>query len=210
MSEATQTSKSKTEYTPVVMTDGRTVQFPGKRKMLKERLIERGAGEEVEKVGVRFDFRNGNTFSAYIPEAHLYESAAHGYAQMLGDCVAGLRNEDGTPAGEDDMQLEIEGLHERLSAPGANWNEVSEGGGFGGASVLMKALMEWSGMAVEQVKEFLKGKTQAEKLALRDKADKPGKTQLTIKQIVERLEAEKKSKAAAVDTDALLAGLLTA
>lgn len=108
------------------------------------------------------------------------------------------------------MYLEIEGLHERLSAAGSNWNEVREGGGFGGASVLMKALMEWSGQTADQVKTFLSTKSQVEKLALRDSASRPGKTQLTIKQIVERLEQEKKSKAQAVDTDALLAGLPTA
>lgn len=212
MSEATQEGKKKTEYTPIQMTDGRTVEFAGKRKMLKDRLIERNAEGKVEKVGVRFDFRNGNTFTAWVPEAHIFEAAAHGYAQKLGDNVAGLKNEDGSPASEDDMQLEIEGLHERLAQEGANWNEVREGGGFGGASILMKALIAYTAdtdrpQSPEQVKEFLSKKSALEKMALRDKPSRPNKAGKTIQDIIAVLEKEKKSKVSSVDTDAMMAEL---
>ena len=200
MAEAT---AAKAEIEKVKMQDGREVGFAGKRRMLKEVVIE------GSRVGVRFDFRSGNVLMAWVPDVLALYSAGHGYAQKLGDNVAGLKNEDGSAASEDDMQLEIEGLHERLqkAVTADDWNAVREGGGFGGASVLMKALIEWSGQTADQVKEFLKGKTQVEKMALRDESNRKGKSGITIKEIVVRLEAEKKSKAAAVDTGALLAGL---
>jgi hypothetical protein len=68
-----------------------------------------------------------------------------------------------------------------------------------GTSVLLRALMEYSNRTVDQVKEFLKGKTQTEKLALRNSAK--------IKPIVDKLEAEKLAKNAKVDTTALLGEL---
>lgn len=202
MAEAQAAIKAKTEYVKVTMEDGREVDFPLKRKMLKTPLVEDG------RVGQRFDFKNGLTRTFWVPEKHVARAAAHGYGQKLGDSVAGLKNEDGTPADEEDMCLEIESLHERLAAPGADWNEVSEGGGFGGASVLMKALVEWSGQTIEQVKAFLGGKSAKEKLALRDESTVAGKSGKTIKGIVEELEAAKKAKAKeGIDTKAILAGL---
>ena len=51
----------------------------------------------------------------------------------------------------------------------------------------------------EQIKQFLNGKSQAEKVALRNNPK--------IKPIVERIEAEKASKKANVDTDAMLGEL---
>lgn len=203
MSEA-QAAKKEREVQVVTMSDGRAVEFAGKRRMLKDAVIT------GDKVGVRFDFRNGVTETFYVPEHLLAKAAAHGYAQKLGDSVAGMKNEDGSPASEEDMYMEVESLAGRLGAPGSDWNQVSEGGGFGGASVLMKALIEWSGQTPEQVKTFLGTKSAAEKMALRDAAGRPGKTGLSIKQIVERLESEKKSKAAAIDTEALLEGLPSA
>ena len=95
------------------------------------------------------------------------------------------------------MTLDVDALHERLQS--GDWTTKREGGGMGGTSVLMKALMELSGKTVEQVKAFLTGKSQAEKMALRSSSQ--------LKSIVDRLEAEKMSKAAKVDTAALLAEL---
>lgn len=204
MSEATaaSTTKGKTEYIKVHMEDGRDVDFPVKRRMLKSPLIEN------DKLGVRIDWQNGLTRTFWIPEHQLKAAAVHGYSQKLGDSVAGPDPETKERRDEDDMCLEIEGLHERLVAPGADWNMVSEGGGFSGASVLMKALIEWSGQTAEQVKEFLKTKAPKEKLALRDESTAVGKTGITIKAIVDRLEAEKKAKAKeGVDVKAVLAGL---
>ncbi|MGH9438463.1 MAG: hypothetical protein ACRD22_11355, partial [Terriglobia bacterium] len=75
-----------------------------------------------------------------------------------------------------------------------------EAGGMAGTSVLLKAMVEFAQgrKTIEQVKEYLSTKTQAEKLALRNSPK--------LKPIVERLEAEKVAKGAKIDTDALLAG----
>lgn len=69
-----------------------------------------------------------------------------------------------------------------------------------GTSVLIRALCELYKQPVANIKAFLKDKTQAEKLALRNNP--------AVKPVVERLEAEKNAKAGSkVDSDALLAGL---
>ena len=58
----------------VAMSDGRNVEFAGKRRMLKESFFnEDGSIKEV-----RFDFRNGNSVS-FVPSPELlYRFAAHG------------------------------------------------------------------------------------------------------------------------------------
>lgn len=168
----------------VKLRDGREVEFAGKRKMLKDVVVD------GTKVAVRFDFRNGETLLIPVPDQHLLYSAGHGYAQKLGDQCAGLEDVD-------DMVLEVDDLAKRLAD--GPWVAQREGGGFGGTSVLLRALVELTGKTVDQVKEFLSAKSQAEKMALRASAK--------VKPIVERLEAEKASKGAKVDTDALLAQL---
>ena len=170
--------------TTISLRDGRKVDFAGKRKMLKDIIVD------GSKVSVRFDFRNGETLLIPIPDQHLLYSAGHGYAQKLGDQCAGLEDVD-------DMVLEVDDLATRLAS--GPWTMQREGGGFGGTSVLLRALVELTSKTVEQVKEFLSGKSQAEKMALRASA--------RVKPIVDRLEAEKASKGAKVDTDALLAQL---
>lgn len=213
MSEATVVEgKKKTEYTPIVMSDGRTVEFAGKRKMLKDPIIEKDGAGAVTKVGVRFDFRNGNTMMSWIPDHKLFESAAHGWGQKLGDTVAGMKNEDGTPADVDDIQMEVEGLNERLQTDGSDWNVVKEGGGFGGGSILLKALIEYSANAekpqtAEHIRDWLKTKDASQKMALRDKPSRPNKAGVTLQDIIAKLEAAKKSKVSAVDTEALMAEL---
>lgn len=217
MSEAQEAgSKKKTEYFPVTMEDGSVFEFAGKRKMEKERIIERDGSGAVTKLGVKFRFRHGGIVTSWIPDSMIADAATHGWAQKLGDTVAGLKDEHTKePAGPDDMQVEVEGLHERLSAPGANWNEVREGGGFGGASILMKALILYTAdtdapRSPEQVKDFLKKKSATEKMALRDKPSRANKAGKTLQDIIAVLEAEKKSKVSEVDTDALMGELATA
>ena len=175
----------------VQMEDGRTVSFAGKRKMLKEIIVH---GSEV---GVRFDFRSGNTRTFKVPSQHMLYSAGHGYAQKLGDTVAGLKDEHGNPADEDDMLLEVEGLHEKLVA--GDWNSVRSGGGFAGLSVLAKALMELTGKDAAAIKDFLSKRSMAEKQALRS-SDK-------LSPIIVRLEANKIKKASKVDTETLLSSI---
>ena len=174
-------TKEKSPVETVTMSDGRQVDFVGKRKLLKESIVD------GHKVSVRLDFRNGETRLFHIHQDLLYQFAAHGAEQKLGDETAGTDDVD-------DMVLAIDELIERLNR--GEWNTRREGTGFAGTSVLLRALVEASGKSVEQIKAFLTGKSQADKLALRNSPK--------IKPIVERLEAEKVSKAAKVDTASLL------
>jgi hypothetical protein len=178
---------AKREVETVKMQDGREVDFVGKRKMLKETLIDGST------VAVRLDFRNGETRTFVVPDGLLLKFAGHGAEQKLGDETAG---EDDV----DDMVLAVDALIERLSSgdPDA-WNVKREGGGMAGTSVLLRALVEYSGKTVEQVKAFLKDKTQAQKTALRNSEK--------LRPIVQRIEAEKAAKSQHINTEELLAGL---
>lgn len=169
----------------VTMTDGRIVDFAGKRKLLKESLVTAEG-----KVQVRLDFRNGETRLFTIPDAMLAKFAAHGAEQKLGDEIAGLEDVG-------DCTLAVDELIDRLY--NGEWGVKREANGMAGTSTLLKALVEHTGKTVEQIKTFLAGKTQAEKVALRNNPK--------IKPIVQRIEDEKAAKKTNVDTDALLGEL---
>lgn len=171
----------------VTMLDGRVVDFPGKRRLLKESVIEDG------KVVVKFDFRNGEARQFVIPDALMQKFAAHGAEQKFGDETAGLEDID-------DAVLAIDNLMDRLNL--GEWGIKREANGMAGTSILVRALVESTGKDVAVIKGFLANKTHAEKVALRGNPK--------IKPIVERLEAEKAAKSnakSAVDTDGLLAEL---
>lgn len=173
-----------TQVETVTMTDGRVVDFAGKRKVLKTSIMD---GPEVQ---VQLDFRNGQTRLFTIPGILLDRFAAHGAEQKLGDEMAGLDDID-------DCVLATDELIDRLY--GGEWSVKREGSGMAGTSILARALCEVTGKDRDTIKAFLSKKTQAEKVALRGSAK--------IKPVVERLEAEKASKGAKVDTDALLGEL---
>lgn len=206
-----ESAKSKTEYVDVKMEDGRDVKFPTSRRMQKETLIEGNV------VYVRFDFVNGVSKKYEVPNVLLLKSAGHGYEQKLGDEAAGMKNEAKTgPADIDDVIEAIDELHSRLADAKTpeDWTTVRAGTGFGGASVLLKALTEWSQqtaapMTIDQVREFLKSKSVPEKLALRD-AELANTAGITVASIVKRMEAEKKALAPKIDTASLLAGMAPA
>jgi hypothetical protein len=177
------TAKKK-DPTPVLvvkMSDGREVDFVGKRKLVKESTID-----EHGKVSVRLDFRNGETRLFHLPHTLLNQFAAHGAEQKLGDETAGTEDVD-------DMVVDVDDLIERLHK--GEWNVKREGGGFAGISILMAALIEVSGKTQEQIKLFLSTKTQADKMALRNSPK--------IKPVVEKLEAAKLAKGTKVDVKAL-------
>lgn len=182
MPKATTTAAPAVET--IVMTDGRSVDFAGKRKLLKESIIS------AEGTQVRLDFRNGETRLFTIPVNLLEKFAAHGAEQKLGDEIAGI------PEVEDCI-LAVDDLIDRLYS--GEWGMKRESSGMAGTSVLARALVEMTGKTAEQIKTFLSGKTQAEKVALRNNAK--------LKPIVDRIEAEKASKTSAVDTDAMLGEL---
>ena len=178
-------SKTETQVETVTMTDGRVVDFAGKRKLLKESSVNADG-----KVQVRLDFRNGETRLFTLPDNLLNKFAAHGAEQKLGDEIAGLTDTE-------DCVLAVDELIDRLY--NGEWSVKREANGMAGTSVLVRALVEHTGKTVEQIKQFLNGKSQAEKVALRNNPK--------IKPIVERIEAEKASKKANVDTDAMLGEL---
>lgn len=178
-------SKTETQVETVTMTDGRVVDFAGKRKLLKESSVTADG-----KVQVRLDFRNGETRLFTIPDNLMAKFAAHGAEQKLGDEIAGLNDVE-------DCVLAVDELIDRLY--NGEWSVKREANGMAGTSVLVRALVEHTGKPVEAIKQFLSGKSQAEKVALRNNPK--------IKPIVERIEAEKASKKANVDTDAMLGEL---
>lgn len=175
-----------TAKTPVTMTDGRVVEFTTKQKLNKTSTI----GDDGV-VSVQLDFRNGQTRTFTIPSAMVNQFAAHGAEQKLGDAIAGEKDED-------DQVIAVDDLIERLN--NGQWTAQRASGGFAGASVLIRALVEASGKTQEEIKAWLAPKTQAEKLALR-RSDR-------LAPIVQRIEAEKaKTSKNSVDTDALLGEL---
>ena len=178
-------AKTEPQVETVTMQDGRVVDFAGKKKLLKDASVT-GEG----KVQVRLDFRNGETRIFTIPDNLLNKFAAHGAEQKLGDEIAGL-------AEIDDCVLAIDELIDRLY--NGDWSVKRESSGMAGTSVLVRALVEHTGKTVEQIKAFLAGKSQAEKVALRNNPK--------IKPIIERIESEKAAKKTSVDTDALLGEL---
>jgi hypothetical protein len=170
---------AETTYETVKMSDGRLVDFPGKRQLIKT--------SSLDGMSVTLDFRNGETRVFTLPPAMVNQFALHGAEQKLGDEIAGLKEID-------DAVMAVDELIDRLY--NGEWGVKREASGMAGTSVLARALVEVTGKPIEKIKEFLKAKTQAEKIALRADA--------RIKAVVDRLEAAKVAKGTQVDTSALL------
>lgn len=188
MSEDTAASAPKADkvVTKVTLEDNREVEFVGKRKLLKETIIE---GDVVK---VRLDFINGSTRTFECPPSLLLKAAGHGLEQKLGDEVAGVTDPD-------DQVMAIDELIERLATGPDGWTTQRASSGIAGTSVLFKALCEaYPDKEPAAIKEYLKAKTQGEKLALRGSAK--------LKPIIDRLEQEK-AQGSKVDAEALLSEL---
>ena len=170
----------------VTLTDGRIVDFVGKRKLLKASEVTPDG-----KIQTTLDFVNGETRTFTIPDALLAKFASHGAEQKLGDEIAGVDDIE-------DAVMAIDDLIDRLY--NGEWGVARDKSGLAGASILMRALVESTGKTADEIMKFLSDKTAAQKAALR--------TNPKVKPIVDRLEAEKAAKSAkkadAVDTDALL------
>jgi len=194
-------AKAKTIHTPVMMTDGRVVQFAGDRKVDKSVL----ADESGAYVGVRFDFRNGETRSVHLSELSesiVQYASCHGLLQKIGDEWSGV-------TAIEDIVLTCEEMIKRLQ--GGAWEAEGRGGSgdsMAGASIVIRAFVEASGKTADEVKSFLEAKLAAGKesgltrqklyASFRNPTSKVG-------QIIRRLEDERAAKAAAVDADAVLA-----
>ncbi len=192
-------TKPKTEVTAVTMADGRVVGFAGKRKMLKSISIGPGG----DSATVQFDFRNGETRTFNVSmNAILFQLAAHGASQKIGDAAAGEEDLD-------DMVVAIDDVIARLNQ--GEWGaERAAGDGFAGASSVIRAIMEVNGKTQEEVKAFLQkkldtAKEKGEKLSRADLYAAFRKPGTKTGDIVERLEREKKAKAITINSDDLLA-----
>lgn len=199
----------KAEVENVTMSDGRVVGFAGKRKLVKETLIDDARialdGDTVTlaegAVSVRMDFRNGETRTFAAPAGLIAQSIGHGLEQKLGDETAGETEVE-------DMIIAVDDLIGRLSK--GEWRVARETGGFAGASLVVRAIMEASGKSQDEVKAFLQRKLDAEqpdgkkltRAALYSSFRKPGTKTAAI---IERLEKEKLAGGkSAVDADAAL------
>ena len=226
MAEAT---KSKTEYTAVTMTDGRVVQFAGKRKVLKETIVDKSKIEVADGVvqfsegaiSLRMDFRNGETRTLPLPVSLLADFAGHGAEQKFGDELASSASD---PMSEDDMVLAIDDLYTTIAK--GEWSRTREGGGGGvaGASIVLRAIMEINNVGrpengkpvldIAAVKTYINGllekeaaKPEAERLGRRDfyKAFRNPATALGKR--IKELEDAKAAKSVKVDGEVALAGL---
>jgi hypothetical protein len=197
--------KTKREVESVKMEDGREVEFLNPKKegqkgqQFKKDLLLNGkpwddataeekANGHVNHLAVRFDFRNGTTRTYPANPSLALQGLGHGLLQKYGDELAG---EDAPDL--DDWAATTDRLHERLTA--GEWTKARIGGGMGGTSVLLQALMEFTGRTADEVRDHIKDWTPQQKQALRNDPD--------IKPIVDKIEKEKASKAAHVDTSAL-------
>jgi hypothetical protein len=198
-------AKAKRETETVEMEDGRKVEFllPKKegqkgQQFKKDFVIGETPWDElssedkqkanISQAAIRFDFRNGTTRRYPLNPALALQYAGHGGLQKYGDELAG---EDAVDL--DDWALSTDRLHERLMA--GEWTKARIGGGMGGTSVLLQALMEFTGRTAEEVRAHIKDWTPLQKQQLRQDPE--------IKPIVDKIEAEKAAKATHVDTSAL-------
>jgi len=204
-------TESKTEYSEVTMTDGRKVNFAGKRKVNKETLVD-DAGILVEDgvmqitagaVSIRMDFRNGETRTIPLPLGLLARFAGHGAEQKFGDELATSADK---PLSEDDMVLAIDDLNSLIQSGKWGAGRAASGGGVSGASIVVMAICEATGKDVATVKAYLQKKLDGDaaltRRALYDSFRVAGtKTGVIIK----RMEDAKLAKVAKVDADAELA-----
>lgn len=217
--------KTPTPKVPVLMADGRTVEFP-ETQLVKRQVVEDDAEQYI---GVQFDFRNGETRTVLLSEVEgiMAYAACHGLIQKIGDEWAGAKDAAGQPAGIDDIVLIADEIINRLKA--GDWFTERKGGeSLAGASVVIQALVAISkaadaggvGKSVASVREFLDKKYEAlraaaeaagqkppSRAALYNSYRKPG-TRTAAK--IAEIEAQRAAKTAVVDADSEVDRLLAA
>lgn len=185
---ATKPAKEKTEIETVKMTDGRLVDFPGKRRLQKESFISNDG-----VVSIRLDFRNGETRTWRIPDKLKNQCAAHGGEQKLGDEIAGVEDIDDAVEAIDELIMRLDS---------GEWTQRREGGsGAAGSSILLQAIVAVTGKSQEAVRGFLKDLDPKAKVALREAPEFSAK--------VRELEAAKRAAKKPVDISDALAKLKT-
>ena len=181
------------EKLKVIMDDGEEMLFNGldankpRAQRMKKAIWE---DEDTGEIHAKLSFRNGRILDMTLPENLLIQTAMHGLSQKLGDEIAGV-------ADVEDCFIEMEGLISRLQA--GEWTAPKKKGSGAGASMLVAALIEVTGKSIDIVKDFLSGKTGAEKTALKNSEK--------VRPIILRLQEEKAKKKAekdGIDTSAML------
>jgi hypothetical protein len=187
-----------TKIQAVKLTDGRTVDFPGTRKMQKETFLT-----DDGKVIARFDFVNGETRSIKLRDDMILKFAGHGALQKIGDSGAGEKEVD-------DMVEAIDSTIQQLN--NGEWNVKREAGGFSGTSIVVRAVAEVTGKDLATVKAGIEKKLEALKAAGKETTRQAlyasFRQNPKIAAVVQRLESEKTKKAASgVDSEELLGEL---
>ena len=140
------------EVKKVVMTDGREVEFAGKRRLLKTADIS----DDGFDVAIRLDFVNGETRSISLAanKPLFAKFAAHGMLQKFGDEVAGLEDVEDMVIAEEELISRIEGGEWGAERAKGETNALA------GLSVLAKALVQVSGKTPEAVRAILEEQDQ--------------------------------------------------
>jgi uncharacterized small protein (DUF1192 family)/YHS domain-containing protein len=167
----------------VKFADHNSFNFGEKSKVKKQTHIKDGIP------GVTFYFSNGEMRTFEVPEDLVAKAAAHGVSQKIGDAFAGVDSVE-------DCILAFDEMVDRLAK--GEWNAEREvGASASGASVLARAIAEFSGKPIEEVKAKLSTLSPKAKVQMRSNA--------SLRPIIDRLEAERTKKGDPVDTDAVLA-----
>ncbi len=213
MAEEGKVTKAKAEVETVKMTDGREVGFAGKRRVVKETLIDESKIEISDDgsvmqlmpgaVSIRMDFRSGETRTIPLPLGLLPKFAGHGGEQKFGDELASPADK---PLSDEDMVLAIDDLASQIAAGKWGRERAGGGGGVSGAGIVVRAIMEVIGKPVEFVKAFLQKKLDADTELTRRALYDSFRADPRVAAVIERLEKEEKAKKKpAVDP----AGLMT-
>lgn len=177
----------------VTLTTGETVAFGEKQKLMKSSDLKDGHAT------VRLAFRNGEVREFGFGKHHtlLMQLAIHGALQKLGDEVSGVEDLD-------DQVAAIDALITRLDAGKWGTERAAGGGGFAGASVVVRAIAEVRGETPAETSKWVEAKlaefeakgTPITRAAFYARFREPGAKTAPV---IARLEAEKAAKRKPVD-----------
>lgn len=156
---------------------------------------------DINDSQLKLTFANGGELiitAGQLTDDIRLHATMHGLKQKLVDAAAISRNpETGRAASIQDKYEAVKTVYDRLLA--GSWNANREGGNQSGGLLFKALLRMYAGRKTEQdIREFLEGKTDAEKTALRKNP--------RVAQIIEDIRAET-GKAANIDTDSILGEL---
>jgi hypothetical protein len=148
-----------------------------------------------------FTFNNGDQIRIdrdQLPDDVQQAAFWHGIKQKIADGAAIARDtETGRSATLEDKIAAMRAIAHRLPI---SWNAISEGGGNAGGWLLKALMVKYPAKSREVLVEFLAGKTDKQKAALRADA--------SIAPIIQSLkDAAGKASSAGIDTDELLGEL---